>query len=174
MIVGHGDIAVVLKDREDFIFFASGVSNSLETRESEFKREKDLLFEQDFNKHLVYFSSLSIFYKDSPYTRHKKKMEAYVKMFPKHTIVRIGNITWGRNPNTIINAFRKKYENHEPLEIRDEYRYIIDKDEFLHWMDLIPDWNCEMNCPGKRLTIKEIVNKYVYLGIYHDQIPTKK
>lgn len=74
MIIGHGDIASVLKDREGFIFFASGVSNSGETRESEYKREEDLLLKQNKNKHLVYFGSLSIFYNPhTRYTRHKKQ-----------------------------------------------------------------------------------------------------
>ena len=36
MIIGNGDIASVLNDREGAIFFVSGVSNSNEIRESEF------------------------------------------------------------------------------------------------------------------------------------------
>jgi hypothetical protein len=39
MIVGRGDIASVLNDREGVTFFVSGVSNSNETRDSEFMRE---------------------------------------------------------------------------------------------------------------------------------------
>lgn len=159
MKIGDGDIARVLKDREDFIYFASGVSDSAETRQSEFIKEKDLLFNyaDDQDKRLVYFSSLSIFYKDSPYTHHKKRMEQYVKMWPKYTIIRLGNISWGKNPHTIINHLRA----HPDAEIQDTYRYVIDKEEFLHWIDLIPDWNAEMNCPGDMMTIKEIYNKYV-------------
>jgi hypothetical protein len=163
-ITGHGDIASVLKDKKGWTYFASGVSNSLETRAEEFEREKNLLYAQSPNQHLVYFSSLSVFYKDSPYTRHKLRMEAEIKnlfQFPGYTIFRIGNITWGINPHTLINAFR----NNPALEIRDEYRYIIDKDEFLYWVALAPDWNCEMNITGQRMSIKEIVNKYVYLGL---------
>lgn len=163
MIIGHGDIASVLKDRDDFIYFASGVSNSLETRQAEFTREKDLLFSlaDDQTKRLVYFSSLSILYKESPYTRHKKKMETYVKMFPKHCIVRIGNIDWGTNPHTLINHFRLQKARGEKLEIQDTYRYVVNKDEFLYWLGMIPNFNCEMNIPGKRMTIKEIIDEYV-------------
>lgn len=161
MIIGNGDIAKVLNDREDRIYFASGVSNSLESRESEFRREKDLLMEQDYTKHVVYFGSLSIFYSNSLYTQHKKRMEQYVKMFPHYTIIRLGNIDWGTNPHTIINHFKEQRSRGETLDIQNAYRYIIDKEEFLHWIDLIPDFNCEMNMPGKRMTIKEIVEKYV-------------
>jgi hypothetical protein len=166
LIIGHGDIASVLPDHPNRIYFASGVSNSQETRIEEFTREIDLLREQDREKHLVYFSSLAIFYANTPYTRHKKYMEVEIaSSFADYTIVRLGNITWGTNPHTLINYFRNKVANHESIEIREEYRYIVDKDEFLHWIDLIPDWNCEMNITGQRMTIKEIVNKYVYLGI---------
>lgn len=164
MIIGNGDIAKVLPDRDDFIWFASGVSNSLETRSSEFSREKDLLFTfaDERERKLVYFSTLSIFYKDSPYTRHKKKMEQYVKMFPKYTIIRIGNIDWGTNPHTLINYLRNKRLRGEPLDIQNVYRYIIDQEEFIYWLSLIPDFNCEMNVPGKKMTVQEIADTYVY------------
>lgn len=162
MIIGHGDIASILPDREDRLYFASGVSNSGETRETEFKREIKLLLDQDKNAHLVYFSSLSIFYSDTPYANHKKMMEYVVKQhFPNYTIVRLGNITWGKNPHTIINFMRAQKKAGKTLDIRDAYRYVIDKDEFLHWIAMIPDWCCEMNLPGIRLTIKQIVKKYV-------------
>lgn len=157
MIIGNGDIASVLPDRKDFIFFASGVSNSQERGFKEFWREGRLLLDQPRNKRLVYFSSLSIFYKNSPYTRHKKQMEALVKAtFKKHTIIRLGNITFGKNPHTLINYLR----DHPEAEIQNVYRYIIDKEEFLHWIDLIPKWNVEMNCPGQRMKVKEIKEKY--------------
>jgi len=161
-IVGNGDIASALKDKPDFLYFASGVSNSLETREEEYKKEKDLLFSQNVYDHIVYFSSLSIFYKVSRYTQHKLEMEDIIKTrFEHYTIMRLGNISWGKNPNTLINHLRNEYKSGRPLEIQDVYRYIIDKDEFLHWVDLIPNWNCEMNCPGRRLKVKDIVKEYV-------------
>ena len=163
MIIGHGDIANVLKDRKDFIFFASGVSNSNESRESEYKREEELLLKQNKNKHLIYFGSLAIFYNpNTRYSRHKKHMEELVKTHFKHyTIVRMGNITWGNNPHTLINHFRNAVKKGEKLEIWDTYRYLVNKKEFLHWIEMIPDWNSEMNITGQRLKVKQIVKKYV-------------
>ena len=164
MKIGHGDMASVLPERDDLLFFASGVSNSLEERESEYKREIDLLLKQNKNKHIVYFSSLSVFYKDSRYTKHKIQIERLIKeKFKHYTIFRLGNITWGTNPHTIINSFRDKIKKGQKLEIRDEYRYITDKEEFLHWLDLIPLWNCEMNVTGQKMKIKDLINKYGYL-----------
>lgn len=162
MIIGHGDIASVLQDREGFIFFASGVSNSQETRESEYQREIDLLMDQDKKKHIVYFSSLCIYYSEGRYARHKKHMEELIrKNFKHYTIVRLGNITWGKNPHTLINYFRNRKKEGKELEVRNVYRYVINKKEFLHWISLIPDWNSEMNITGRRLKVSQIVKKYV-------------
>jgi len=172
MIVGNGDIAKALRFAmrpadESFLFFASGVSNSQETRQEEYQREIDLLLQQDRSKHLVYFSSLCIFYLKSPYAEHKKYMESLIRLeFPKYTIIRLGNITWGDNPHTIINFIRNKIKNREEFKVKDEYRYIIDMDEFLHWIDMIPDWNCEMNLPGRRMKVEDIINIYGYVDIH--------
>lgn len=161
MIIGSGDIGSVLKDREDVLFFASGVSNSAETRKSEFNREFNLLMNQDWNKHLVYFSSLSIYYSGSDYTRHKISMEHNIRFyFKNYTICRIGNIDWGCNPNTLINYLTRKISNDEPYEVKEVYRHIISKDEFLYWMDLIPvGLKNEMNIPGRRVFVPDLVKE---------------
>lgn len=160
MIVGNGDIASVLPDKKGWIFFASGVSNSSEKRESEYQRERDLLLQQNKKKHLVYFSSLSIFYRNTRYARHKKQMEDLVQAhFKQYTIVRLGNITWGKNPHTLINYFRNQIKKGRKPTVWDTYRYLVDKSEFLHWMERLPDWNCEMNVTGIKLKVKQIVNR---------------
>ena len=161
MIIGDGDIASILPERPGFCFFASGVSNSGETRESEYQREKDMMLLQDKKWHIVYFSSLGALDGDTRYYRHKKEMEELVKTFDTYTIVRIGNITWGKNPNTLINSMRLRLKKGEKLEIRDEYRYLADKDEFLYWVKLLPEWSCEISIPGKRMKIKDMVKEYV-------------
>ncbi|KKW09896.1 MAG: hypothetical protein UY48_C0051G0013 [Candidatus Gottesmanbacteria bacterium GW2011_GWB1_49_7] len=160
-ICGRGDIATALVDHPGRLFFASGVSNSLETRESEYQREKDLLMAQTRELQLVYFSSLAIFYSETRYTRHKMEMESLVKEFPCYALIRLGNITWGTNPNTLINALRARVTKGEPIEIRDTTRYVIDKPEFQHWMNLIPKWNVEMNITGQPMKVSDIVREYV-------------
>lgn len=155
--MGRGDIASVLPERDDLLFFASGVSNSQETRESEYQREIDLLLEQPTNAHIVYIGSLAIFYANNRYTQHKMDMEAMVKEnFKTHTILRLGNIAWGTNPNTLINYLRE----HPNAEIRDEYRYIVSQEEFIHWVDKIPPWSCEMNIPGRMMKVQEVKDEY--------------
>lgn len=140
MIIGHGDIAKVLNDRDGFIFFASGVSNSSETSESEFEREEHLLsrfYGSGFL--LVYFSSISIFLKQSPYTEHKQLMESLVRHhFENYNIIRLGNIDWGSNPNTFINYIKNRQRLGYPVEIRDELKYMISKEQFLTVTDNLP------------------------------------
>ena len=82
MIIGTGDLAEVLEpvDRSDLTFFASGVSNSQCTDKVQFQREENLLM-LHCSGHIVYFGSMSIYDKDSPYTRHKRHMENLVKRY---------------------------------------------------------------------------------------------
>lgn len=158
-IIGHGDIASVLHrvDPKGLTLFASGVSNSSETNEDNYRREEKLLLSQNQGDHLVYFSSLCVLNPETRYSAHKKKMENHVKyFFNNYTIVRLGNITWGTNPNTIINSFRNKMLNGEKLDIQQGYRHLVDADELIYWLNLIPYWNCELNITGRLIKISDI------------------
>jgi hypothetical protein len=141
MIVGRGDIASVLNDRRGAIFFAAGVSKSTETKETEFQREMELLDKQDKTKCLFYFSTIALddINKNNEYHTHKRRMELLIKSnFQNYNIIRIGNITWGSNPNTFINYIKNKIKNGEPVEIKDEYKYMIDKDQLVLLTDNLP------------------------------------
>lgn len=157
MVIGKGDIASVITDREDVIFFASGVSNSKETRQNEYRRELKLLMEQPKSKHLVYFSSLCIYYLKTEYARHKRVMEHTIKEhWPGYTIIRLGNIDWGTNPNTLINYLRA----HPNANVQNVYRHIVSLDEFKYWLSMIPvPGQNEMNIPGQRVWVPELVKK---------------
>ena len=127
MIVGRGDIASILNDREGAIFFASGVSNSTETTQSEYWREMQLLDKQDKTKCLFYFSTIALddINKNNEYHTHKRRMELLIKSnFENYNIIRIGNITWGSNPNTFINYIKNKKSKGESVQIKDEYKYL--------------------------------------------------
>jgi hypothetical protein len=162
MVIGNGDIAKALTDAgidAGYVtFFASGVSNSRETRKEVYQREADLLNGQNINRHLVYFSSLSIYYSDSVYTHHKRTMEWRVTNgFNSYTIIRLGNITWGNNPNTIVNYFKDCHAKGITPELQDTYRYLITKDEFIHWVKMIRVGEKDiMNIPGEMVSINEI------------------
>lgn len=160
MIIGNGDLAQAIPDKKGLLFFASGVSDSSCTDEEEYQREINLLMEQPKDAHIVYFSSLGLLESDgtSRYYRHKYQMETLVKLnFQTYTIIRIGNISWGTNPHTLINYLKA----HPDAELKDEYRYICDKDEFYYWLKRIPVWSCEMNIIGERMRVKDVYRQYV-------------
>jgi nucleoside-diphosphate-sugar epimerase len=156
MIVGRGDIASAVEDRDGFTFFCSGVSNRLPLTPEACRKEMIDVWCCDKRKMLVYISTLSVYYSDSEYTRHKLNMEYYIRnWFANYAIVRIGNITWGNNPNTLINHLRK-----DQSRIDDTYRYLIDKDEFCHWLKMIPaNGKHEMNITGRMMKVNDIVNE---------------
>jgi len=163
MIIGRGDIASILNDREGAVFFASGVSNSSETTQSEFKRELELLSKQDKSKCIFYFSSIAIDNKEkfevSKYLQHKKRMEDYIKdSFQNYNIIRIGNITWGNNPNTFLNYIREKIKKNESVYISDEYKFMIDKEQLLLLTDNLPIIaQNQLSIFGKMVKVKDLL-----------------
>ncbi|MCA6066828.1 hypothetical protein JI747_006545 [Chryseobacterium sp. RG1] len=135
MIIGNGLIAKSLQhiDSDEVLFFASGVSNSLETEDSEFQREFTLLQNALTSyPHLrfFYFSTLSILdqsKKESRYVHHKKAMEEYITNYSNnYLIIRIGNLIGkGGNPNTLFNFFKNKILQNDSFEIHTEARRLI-------------------------------------------------
>lgn len=135
MIVGHGDIAKAINtDRVDAIYFASGISDSLYAGDKEFLREEQMIKSFSLNgytKTFFYFSSMSIFFKESKYTEHKKKMEDLVsKLYCHHWIIRLGNIWWGENPNTFLNYLKNRIDNNQPYKVKEEWKYMIERHDF--------------------------------------------
>ena len=162
MIVGKGDIASILNDREGAIFFASGVSKSTETSESEFWREIELLDKQDKTKCLFYFSSITLDDMSkigNQYLTHKRRMELFIKSnFENYNIIRIGNITWGNNPNTFLNYIKNRIKNGEPVEIKDEFKYLIDKEQLLLLTDNLPlVGQNTISAFGRMAKVKELI-----------------
>ena len=161
MISGRGDIATAIQDKDGYLFYVNGISNRLPTtQEAKAKEEDEVLSHCKTLKMFVYISTLSIYYSDSEYTKHKIRMEGLIKTnFRYYCIFRIGNIKWGDNPNTILNNLGYKIHHKHKIEIKDEYRYLIDREEFRHWISMIPSsGKHEMNCTGNRLKVKEIVS----------------
>jgi hypothetical protein len=132
MIVGHGSLAKLLKDREGAILFASGVGNSLCTDTQDFKRERQLIIQifsgNDDEQSFFYFSP--IVKQPTSYGAYKLNTEILVKsIFQNYNIIRLGNIWECTNPNTFRNAIKAKQAKGEPVEIRDEFKYMIHADQ---------------------------------------------
>lgn len=147
MIIGNGLVASSMKriDHENVVFFASGVSNSLETNPTAFDREYDLLKNvilENPTKKIIYFSTLSIEDKtkqDSPYILHKLQIEKYIQEnCPHFLILRIGNIVGhGGNPSTLFNFLKDSISKQIEFNIfANARRLLIDMDDIVKFIQL--------------------------------------
>jgi nucleoside-diphosphate-sugar epimerase len=139
MIVGKGLIASQLSeyiDNNEIIVFASGVSNSRETREELFERER-LLIDSFIpcNKLFVYFSTCSVFddsLADSMYVKHKLSIEKHIESnFKSYIILRLPNIIGlTNNNNTFFNFFFNAIRQQTPIVIqKNAVRYFMDVED---------------------------------------------
>lgn len=140
MIIGNGLIANLFRenDRENVVFFASGVSNSLETEKSAFLREEDLLrktLEENSDKIFIYFSTCSIYDSSkngSPYVNHKLKMEQIVEeLADQFLILRVSNaVGKGGNPNLLMNYLVNAFHQEKEITVHTlATRNLIDADD---------------------------------------------
>ena len=137
MIIGNGLIAssIQYSDDHNYVFFASGVSNSSTINELEFEREfkmiNELLLKYD-TKIFVYFSSCYVSNNNSkltPYYTHKLKMEEYISNNHKNfLILRLPQVIGkSNNNNTLINNFLYKANSNEIINLQKfSNRYFID------------------------------------------------
>lgn len=138
MIIGDGLIASAFRacawNDDGVAIFASGVSNSSETREDEFRRERDLLLDViNAGKKLIYFSTCSIYdpaAQASAYVSHKKEMEALVATCREFFIFRLPQVVGrSKNPHTLTNFIFKKIISREKFDLwRHAERNLIDVD----------------------------------------------
>ncbi|MFL9834767.1 NAD-dependent epimerase/dehydratase family protein [Chryseobacterium terrae] len=140
MIIGKGLIASLFTDydRENIVFFASGVSNSLENRPEEFLREENLIIEtikENKDKIFIYFSTCSIYDSSktgSDYVLHKLKMEQLIKNSCKQfLILRVSNaVGKGGNPNLLMNYIVRAVKNNETINVHTKAtRNLIDVED---------------------------------------------
>lgn len=118
MIVGKGLLARAFEPYfgrdPHVVVFASGVSNSLETRPSEFERERSLL-QGPLNsgaRRFIYFGSCGVTGSESelmPYMQHKQSMEALVRSIPGGLVLRLPQVVGKTdNPHTLTNFLRDR------------------------------------------------------------------
>ncbi len=140
MIIGNGLIANLFKnhDRENVVFFASGVSNSLEIRPEEFLREENLIkntIAANKDKIFVYYSTCSIYDSSktgSDYVLHKLKMEQIIKnSCDRFLILRVSNaVGKGGNANLLMNYIVNAVKNNETINVHTKAtRNLIDVED---------------------------------------------
>mgnify|MGYP006075066635 CR=1 FL=1 len=165
MIIGNGLIANGFKfyqNDKKILIFASGVSNSNETCEIAFEKEKNLLRQVKESMSLdndylwVYFSTTSLLdvsQLNNYYVNHKKNVENIVKEFDKFIIFRLPQIAGkSNNPSTLINFLHKKISSEEKFDLwTNAKRDIIDiEDAFKICHQIIEEGN--------------VLNKVIHIG----------
>lgn len=105
------------------VIFASGVSNSLENRSSEFAREHSLLHHHlsDDAKRIVYFGSCGVTaleHELTPYMRHKQSMESLVLSRPGGLVLRLPQVVGRtRNIHTLTNFLYDRISSGEHFTV---------------------------------------------------------
>jgi len=141
MVIGNGMIAKAFsrfRGDDRVLIFASGVANSGETEKDEFERERSALdnaLRANSDKLFVYFSSCSIYDKDvsqSPYVRHKLRMEDFIARSHKdYLICRLPQVV-GKSSNraTLVNYLHDRVMKSEPFVVwKNATRYLIDAED---------------------------------------------
>ncbi|WKS95144.1 NAD-dependent epimerase/dehydratase family protein [Riemerella columbina] len=140
MIVGNGLVAQLFKDTDSdaMVFFASGVSNSLETDQQQFLREENLIRQtiaENRDKIFVYFSTCSVYDSsktESPYVLHKLRMEQLIaEQCPHYMILRVSNVVGkGGNPNLLMNYLIRAVRAGETINVHTKAtRNLIDAED---------------------------------------------
>lgn len=149
MVIGNGLVAKAFSaynNDDNFLVFASGVSNSANKEEKLFARERALLektLKEHTGKHFVYFSTCSLYdpsLKNSLYVNHKLAMETLIKEeHPDYHIFRISNLAGNTtNSNTLLNFFYQHIVSGEFFHIwQNAARNIIDIDDAVILCDYI-------------------------------------
>ncbi|WP_284757514.1 NAD-dependent epimerase/dehydratase family protein [Agrobacterium sp. fls2-241-TYG-188a] len=139
MIVGSGLVAKAFlpyfADDAAITVFASGVSNSSETRAEEFLREETLLRRAlERASTLFYFGSCSVLdpeMAETPYVKHKLRMEALVGAASGRAIFRLPQVV-GRssNPHLLTNFLYEHVSSGRHFKVwRHARRNLIDVDD---------------------------------------------
>lgn len=137
MIIGNGLIANAIKecDKVDVLFIAAGVSNSVDPKPEDFKREEKLvlkLLKEDYKRYF-YFSTVSLADESmtsKPYIQHKLKMEELIQQSGRsYVIIRLPNmLSIQGNPNTLVPYFYKCLLEDQKVKIqKNAHRYLLSK-----------------------------------------------
>lgn len=190
MVIGNGLLATTFKSyikRDDIIIFASGVSNSSNTNETEFRREIQLLqsaIEQEIR--LIYFSTISVYDQTlakNAYIQHKLYVEEFLINNNINNLIFRLPILLGntKNPHTLCNFIADKIKTQSKINIfTNACRYLIDVvdlsiilphfiDNFDHTNSIIDvNYNNEI----KILELVQLFESYFGIKTEHELINT--
>lgn len=151
MVVGRGLVASLFNEystSDEVLIFASGVSDSNEQRDSEFKRELDLInlhLSNHPNSLFVYFSTCSVadeIFKNRKYTIHKLAVEKLIMECSSNFLIcRLSNLVgFGGNSKNIFNYLVQSVINGKSINIwRNASRSLLDVDDLKSILESVID-----------------------------------
>lgn len=176
MIYGNGMVgsAMLPLDSAKDIFFASGVSNSMETSPDAFIREKNLVknalaLRASENLRFHYFSTTGVerLSNDSrAYFHHKKKIEDFLIQevpSPWLKIYRLPNVVGkSRNPHTLTNFVYTSIQSGQSHKLLlDAKRELLDVNELAKSVrELLHSDACIVRIPGLQCTVGQLVEAF--------------
>ena len=149
MVIGNGLLASnFIKSNlnyDDAIIFCSGVSNSKETNDDNFNREKELVLKtitQNRNLKFIYFSSILAGVSKNKYYNHKVEIENIIKKESSNYIIfRVPQII-GKdgNKNNLFNFLKESILNDEEITIFENVkRALLDVDDLIDIVNYCKD-----------------------------------
>lgn len=154
MIVGKGLIGEAFEssgiDFSDYIIFASGVSNSEDTDDKNYKREEDLIIKtikENRGLKIIYFSCVLAGVTNNKYYNSKLKIEEIIKRNSSNYIIfRVPQIIGKKgNPNNLLNYLKNSIINEKEISIYNNIeRSLVDVDDLIKIVNYCKDKvNCE-------------------------------
>ena len=173
MVIGGGMMAkafsAFLAD-SGIVIFASGVSDSLESRREAFERERTLLLrarEENSDKLMVYFGTCSVLdpdRRDTPYVQHKIEMESLLQNADGPWMILRLPLAIGpmHRSRTLAQFLYEKISTEQPFEVwAHATRYPIDvADSFRiasHFIGKRSMWNRRINLALRAFSVLEFV-----------------
>jgi nucleoside-diphosphate-sugar epimerase len=162
MVIGNGLIAKAFAEfrhDDNYLFFCSGVSNSLCRDKEAFDREVNLVkqsIRENQNKKFLYFSTTSIedpSMTESLYVQHKLAIEQIISSScPDYCIFRLSNVVGNSsNKYTVLNFLFNSLNNGQEFELwNNSNRNLIDVDDVVA---IIKELLAEKICHNKIINI---------------------
>jgi nucleoside-diphosphate-sugar epimerase len=175
MVIGDGLLATTFKyyNNDCVIFLTSGISDSKSSDKNDMDRELLMIkneIENNPNRLFIYFSTISIYTKNTDYTNHKLNVEKFImNSSVKYIIFRLPQMVGiGGNKNNIFNFLKNK--KIVDFVVIDTFRSFLDVDDLYNIVTLIISENNIDNIYNisgiEYLNMKEIINLFEISGDY--------
>jgi nucleoside-diphosphate-sugar epimerase len=183
MIIGNGLLAtgfIGLDGYNDYLVFASGVSDSNETSSKEFDREKELLLtclNENKDLKIIYFSSILVGVSDNKYYNHKLEMENIIKSTSNNYIIfRVPQVIGlDGNKNNLIKTITNSIKKDLEITIyKDVDRSLVDVEDIVKVVNYCKDKIVRQTLYFSDIEKMSVTNLCHHIGFHLNKEPILK